>query len=70
MIPRWPERKKNALFFHSAVIILKEIDSLFLRRIQGIGVSLKQSTWHFMIPEFVPYFGETLTEKDLLGRKG
>lgn len=23
-----------------------------------------------MIPEFVPYFGETLTEKDLLGRKG
>lgn len=39
--------------------------------IQGRGVSSKQYVKvHFKIPEFILYFGEALTEKNLLERKG
>lgn len=39
--------------------------------IQGRGVSSKHYIkGHFKIPEFILYFGEALTERNLLERKG
>lgn len=64
-------RKKKLLSFSECCDILKrKWESVFLRMIQGSIVTLKQNVrGRSKIPEFVLYFGETLTEKIFLERK-